>query len=310
MKTNTDKQSMGGAGERKAAALLTMAVCAQTSHGTLDEDGGKVDLKLSFRSALLPASVITAHCQVKSGVSFRTPSSTKEVLTLTVGSETLQALADGTQPAFLAWVSPKPHARVYWQPIGPDRKLKATVKIPCGQFVTPSLRLDLSRIHAFREHRKRLPVVNLPNTPDPGIAHARDEYKKLKATPVSSPIMGEIRFTRMAWRHVTRRSRDTVKRQRSFVLLRYLRSLLSSSPNRFLIVRRPRERFGGRTRETREVILWYYQAINESGRPCDVLVRLIECVEYPSNWSRYGLAPSDVTVSTTVKSWWYKPSKP
>jgi hypothetical protein len=310
MTTETDKQATGGAGERKAAALLTMAVCAQTSHGTMSEDGGKVDLKLSFRSHLRPSSVITAHCQVKSGESFRAHTSTNELLKLTVDSETLDALAEGTQPAFVAWVSPRPHGRIYWQSVQSRRKQKTVLTVPPYQFVTPSLRLDLSRVHAFRSCPAGFPVINLPANFDDDLKRARTHYKDLKAEPVTSPVVGEMRFTRKGWRHVTRRSRDTAKTLRSFRLLPYLRALLRTSPNRFLVVRNKPERIGTRTRETREVIIWFREVIKDNGKPCDVLMRLDERVEYPTKWSRDGLAPSEVEVTTTVKSWWYKPSKP
>lgn len=310
MTTETDKQAIGGSGERKAAALLTMAVCAQTSHGTMTEDGGKVDLKLSFRSYLRPSSIITAHCQVKAGKSYRAKTSTKQLLKITVDSETLDALAEGSQPAFVAWVSPKPHGRIYWQSVQPGRRQKVTLSVPPNQFVTPSLRLDLSRVHAFRSRPSGYPVINLPVNTDDKLKRARTLYKTLKAEPVTSPVIGEIRFTRKGWRHVTRRSRDTAKTLRSFRLLPYLQLLLTSSPDRYLVVRNEPECIGTRTRETREIILWFHEAIKDNGIPCDVLMRLDERIEYPTKWSRDGLAPSDVEVITTVKSWWYKPSNP
>jgi hypothetical protein len=309
MKSNISKQETGGAGERRAAALLTIAVCAQTSHGTMAEDGGKVDLKLSFRSVLCPDSVITAHCQVKSGPSFRVACSKEGELALSVDSETLSALAEGTQPALLAWVSPKPLGRVYWQVIPVVRKLKATVKIPKCQFVTPAMRIDLSRVHAFRSSQSRSPVINLPSLPDRSISTARDGYKELKECPVKSPIMGNILFTRSGWRHVTRASRSKQRRQNSFELIPYLRTLLRTSPDRLQVVKQAPEVMGSQTQETREVILSYKKAIKKSEVYHDVLIRLIERINYPRNWERFGVSPSEVSVSVSAKSWWCKPSK-
>jgi len=253
--------------------------------------------------------MITAHCQVKSGESYRAKSSTKRLLKLTVDSETLDALAEGSQPAFVAWVSPKPHGRVYWQSVTPGRKLKAVLGVPPTQFVTPSLRLDLSRIHAFRSRSQGRPEINLPVKGDDTLSQAKMDYKALKAAPVVSPVIGEVRFTRKGWRHVTRRSRDTAKTHRSFRLLPYLRNLLTKVPDRYLIERKEPERVGVRTRESREVILWFFKAIKDDGVLYDVLIRLDERIEYPTKWSRDGLTLSEVEVITTVKSWWYKPSK-
>ena len=61
----------GAAGGRRAAAMLGVALCAETAHSTMDEEGAKVDLKVSMRHPFFESTVITVHCQVKSGKSYR-----------------------------------------------------------------------------------------------------------------------------------------------------------------------------------------------------------------------------------------------
>ena len=72
----------GAAGARRAAALLSTAVCAEIAHTTMDEDGAKVDLKIGLRHAQHPKTLITVHCQVKSGNSYCAQSSTRDEVVL------------------------------------------------------------------------------------------------------------------------------------------------------------------------------------------------------------------------------------
>ena len=55
----------GSAGARRAAALLSVAMCAEAAHATMDEEGAKVDLKLGLRHAHIKGTLLTVHCQVK-----------------------------------------------------------------------------------------------------------------------------------------------------------------------------------------------------------------------------------------------------
>src|SRR5947207_3694902 len=111
----------GAAGARRAAALLGIAACAETTHTTLSEEAAKVDMKLSFRHAFRPDVLLTVHAQVKSGRSYRSNSSTASALVLTVDPATLASLAGTATPGLVLWVPPQPMDRIYWHASDPRR---------------------------------------------------------------------------------------------------------------------------------------------------------------------------------------------
>jgi len=45
----------GAAGARRAAAILAIAACAETTSGSFSEDTAKIDVKLSFRNTFEPS---------------------------------------------------------------------------------------------------------------------------------------------------------------------------------------------------------------------------------------------------------------
>ena len=79
----------------------------------MEEEGAKVDLKLSLRHAHLDGTLLTVHCQVKSGPSYRAALQNR-LITLKVDRDTISALSQGSLPALLLWVPNKPSSRAYW----------------------------------------------------------------------------------------------------------------------------------------------------------------------------------------------------
>src|SRR5579862_9675652 len=118
----------GGAGARRASALLGIALCAETTNTTLEEDAAKVDLKLSFRHAYERAKLLGFHAQVKTGSSYRASSSTRSTLTLKIDHDTLMALSGAGTPGLIIWVPPAPSDRLYWYATDPRRTLKTPVQ--------------------------------------------------------------------------------------------------------------------------------------------------------------------------------------
>jgi hypothetical protein len=302
----------GDAGARTAAATLAIALCAETTHSTLSEDWAKVDLKIGVRSALQSSSQLTIHCQVKSGKSFRADSTTAKTITLqNIDEATISSLQEGTQPALLVWVPPPPSIRVYWRIIKPKGAQRKPIRIARENYVTPSLRFDLSRYSAYLKSNSGFPRIELPtrNPEEPLLQQARGHYKQLKSEPVYLPLVGKVEVTRLGWRHITRGSRSSTKRERSLRMIPYLRHILGYMPTRYLTANKSITKYGSEFHESRHLIFWYKDALIVDGVACTALVRIREDFLYPTRWNRFRLGVNDVTQKSTILGWWYKPTK-
>jgi hypothetical protein len=296
----------GAAGGRKAAAILCIAVCAETSFATMDEDSAKVDLKISFRHPFTQSTLITAHCQVKAGASFRYISTNKDVITLkNIDTETINSLSQGTHPAMLLWVPTQPWKKIYWHIFHYKRFEKTPIKIPIMNTITPSLRYDLLKAHEISANSVR-PRQHEVSTKGDAMKRARQAYKTLKNRKHIHPLVGEIKITRFAWRHVTRASRTKSRIEASLRVLPHMEEFLNRKPARYLVTAKKTHRSGSKVIETREIIFWYPNAIILQGQQKVLLIRVREEIMYPSNWIDYPLSVSDVSQKATLVSWWCK----
>ncbi len=301
----------GAAGGRRAASLLSMAVCAEVAHATLEEEGAKVDLKATFRHAYHPTTLVTAHAQVKSGPSYRAESSSGETITLqNISRDTLLSLRMGTQPALLLWVPPVPSSRVYYYMTRGRGKYRTPIRIPRSHYITPALRYDLSKSCAFfaaSSGGKRLDVAAADKRAR--VTTARTAYAGLKVGVWNHPLCGRLFITRRAWRHVTRRSRPMRRREASLRVTAYLDRFVSEMPTRYVVANISARQCGSRTVETRELVFWYERALRVDGVIKTLLLRVREEISYPSEWWRYPLGVGDVSQKATLTSWWCKDAR-
>jgi hypothetical protein len=248
----------GEAGERRAAAVLSTALCAEVCHGSLREDYAKVDLKFTFRNVFYPTSLVTVHCQVKSGQSyFSFGENTRGggVFCGSIDRGTIEALNKGSQPALYVWVPPPNISReVFWHLVKPRAFIKSMVKLPRSNYVRPSLRVDLSREHAYFNCKRGFRRLRLREINDDLKFVAKAAYAELKKEPITTPCCGLVYVTRRGWRRITRNSQPAQWREHSFRLIPYLRQILSQPPSRYVIVRTVVKKAGKFTHESREVV--------------------------------------------------------
>lgn len=302
----------GPAGERYAAAILACALCAQASNTTLQEDGKKLDLKISLLNTFsLHRSVITVHGQIKHGPSFARQAGEKITLQ-NIGDKTIPTLQAGSQPALLIWVPSWPDRKVYWHVVRPKGKHRNPIKIARKEYVTPGLRFELCRVANFERRSLRYPCLEIPAVVKNDLtvrASAKKHYAALKAAALNNPLLGGIEVTRFAWRHITRRSRLVSRRQRSFHVLKYLKSFLCHVPTRYLVDRGGVFPRNNKLVERNEIVFWYRHALRIGSETQTLLVRFVEEIEYPENWTERPLSDSEVFHKVTLMSWWFKPEK-
>ena len=305
----------GDAGARRAAAIVGIAIGGETSPGSLAEDAGKVDIKLSFRHPHEKATQLTVHCQVKAGASFRSGEEGPRITLRNIDAETMESLRAGTQPALLLWVPPVPSEKIYWHIVRPRGSKSRPIRIQLHQQVTPVLRYDLAIEHSLRSntnpygsHQLRAGSDAIVSVADerPVRLKARKSYRKLSASRPRNPIFGEVRVSRRAWRHVTRRTRSIPRRQISLTVAPYLKHFLDRTPSRIAMswpAHYPEDR---RTVIVREFVLFYRNAFQLGASRYDLIARLEEQISFPTQWSRRPLGVRDVKQSATLISWWAK----
>lgn len=304
--TNTD----GAAAARYASGLLGIATCAETTATTMAEDAGKVDVKFSFRHIVASRKLITAHAQVKAGPSYRRDSSDTQFLTLGIDKETLQALSGTGMPGLVIWVPPPPMDRLYWYATHPRSPLKTPVKIRRTQYLRPSLRYDLSRLYDYASWSRRCikqTVATLPSTQV--MPKAKKAYKALQEDKWLNPLVGPLQVTRLAWRHITRRSKSVARRTLSLRIVPYLKAFLASPPDRYTSNFVGLKVNASRTTEIRYLMCWYRQALTIDGASHSLLVRIREEITYPTEWARRPLSAAEIQQVATLAAWWCKRDK-
>jgi len=298
---NTD----GAAAARYAAGILGVATCAETTATTMYEDAAKVDIKLSFRHIAQPAKLITAHAQVKAGPSYRRSSDSGDI-TLSIDGKTLHALSGTGMPGIVVWVPPPPMNRLYWYVTDPRRPLATPTKVPKTQYVRPSLRYDLTRLYDYASWTRRHTKQTIAPLGSRVVLKAKEAYKKLKEQEWSNPLVGQLQVTRLAWRHITRRSKSEVRRTLSLRAVPYLKSFLGTPPDRYTCNFVALEVHGKVTKETRHLMCWYREALVIDGASHSLLVRIKEEITYPTDWISKPLSARDIKQEARLASWWCK----
>ena len=120
------------------------------------------------------------------------------------------------------------------------------------------------------------------------------------------PLVGTLKATRLAWRHVTRRSKSQSRRAEALRIAPYLGTFLSKVPDRFLCERTQPQQIGSRMVETRFVLCWYRGALTLNGQAYTLVVRIREVISYPAKWESQPLLVTDIRQDATLASWWCK----
>jgi hypothetical protein len=303
-----DIKADGAAGARRASAILGIAACAETTAGSFAEDAAKVDVRFSFRNAFAPKNLITLHAQIKSGKSYKAASSTSETITLqNIDSDTINALTGLQVPGLLIWVPPKPLDRIYWYASHPRTRPNSPLKLDTHQYVRPSIRYDLSRLSIHSSYSSRNPNLTVATPSESLIMNrAKLAYKSLKSANWEHPLVGNLIISRLAWRHVTRRSKTKKQRNLRLLATPYLRAFLDKPPDRFV---RDQDRVikgARRTVDIRYILCWYRSVLTISGEAYSLLLRIRERISYPNSWLEQPLSVDDVEQEATLVSWWCK----
>ena len=295
----------GAAGARRASALLTIAVCAETSYATMMEEGAKIDLLVQFRDAFTRKHLLSCQCQVKSGPSYLSTSKKKR-FALTIDKETVNALRATTGPGLLIWVPNLPSRRVHWHVISPHGPVRTPLVLSHDRVITPALRYELTRAAIagrWTQPTHRLDVANRSATV--AKLRARDAYGELQKT-WTHPLVGDFMVSRFGWRHITGRARPRAHREQSLLVAPYLAQFLELAPQRYISQIVHTTTIHGRVLEERHIVCWYRGALRISGIAHSLALRFEEEISYPTDWETRPLGDRHVQQRARLAGWWTK----
>jgi hypothetical protein len=273
----------------------------------MEEDCAKVDIKFSFRHAIDSQRLITFHAQIKAGPSYKQRSSNSKHLVLGIDKATISALSGTGMPGLLIWVPPPPMDRLYWHAADPRNRVKTPICIHRNQFIRPSLRYDLSRIYDYSSFSTGHPQLTVRAVdPANAISDAKKAYKELRSLKPKNSLIGDICVTRLGWRHVTRRSKSTARRELSLRVVPYLKHFLVKRPARYACSYCDIQVVGGWATESRFLLCWYRKALIIDGKSYTLLIRIKEEIQYPAKWRDRPLSKDKVLQAATLASWWCK----
>lgn len=298
------KSADGPAGARRAAALVGIACCAETATSTMSEDAAKVDITFSFRDAFTNA-LITVHAQVKSGRSYL-KGRTHNKLKLGIDKATINALNNGGTPGLLLWVPPKPQRDIFWYYTDPRAPLPPYVAVPLENSIRPSIRYDLTRAHAYGTWQRKSPQQTVATPASIDIRSIRHKYAELSQKIWPHPLVGNLRLSRYAWRHITRRSKTKAARDLALTISRHLGPFLTTKPDRYYRADSKIAVNGRQTTETRHILCWYRNALRIGNRNYTLVLRVREIIKYPTDWQHLPLAHDEIKQEAILASWWCK----
>jgi hypothetical protein len=307
MTTAKQTQTDGSAAARFVAAQLGIATFGETTAATLAEDWAKVDVKFSFKHAIISDKLVTFHAQIKAGPSYKQPSSNSRHLVLGIDKATISALSGAGNPGLLIWVPPPPMDRIYWHAADSRNQIKTPICIQRNQYIRPSLRYDLSRIHNYASFSLGYPQLSIRSDKTTNITNdAKKAYKELRSLKPYNTLIGHIRVTRLGWRHVTRRSKTTSRRELSLRVVPYLKHFLDKRPERYACNCCDIQVVGKWATESRFLLCWYRKALHIDGKSYTLLIRIKEEIQYPARWKDSPLGKDKVRQTATLASWWCK----
>jgi hypothetical protein len=276
----------GKSAERYFAANLTITLNSRVFWATRTEDDSKVDLVTVISHPWLDNHVDVLFTQVKSGNSF----CKVEKGQLIVEKQKFTNLLNRNHNTLVCW-SLVNSDTLYWFIIKANAKYFRN-KYNQNHKLTPITRFDISRILTsfnntnggkglafsfgnidFLENRKA----------------AKNIYNILKTKTILNPIFGQIEFSRLGWRHVTRKDRLNCYKTNTFDIMPILEKILQRTPSKHICYKSDFLDDNESNYRICEYILTYndvqsFDKKNNTRIETDVYVKVLEFSGYSKKW--------------------------
>ena len=283
-----------------------MAIGAEISWGSRNEDGRKIDLICSYDHPWFEKERFIFLVQVKSGDSygeklsdgFRLKKPAKDAAKLT------------THPICVIWVD-RDSGNSYWAYIHPGTEGKSQ-NYGNNHLVAPTIRYDMVRCQAQFLPRKKGGAGIIINEKNSDLATIRKKaltkYKSYQASGLFIPNLGQIEVTRVAWRHMFRKTRASKNKAKSLITIQYLDKIVCDIPTETYICKCEFSEQAGYNYRTSEYILTYkdVKTQNTSLEKVKVIVRIIEVIRWPKDWNKNSTLKQFVERRNVLLSCYYK----
>jgi hypothetical protein len=298
----------GKSTERFFAANLTITLNARVFWATRTEDDSKVDLVTVMSHPWENNQVDVLFTQVKSGNTFCNISEGQ----LKVKKKQFNKLLNRNHNTLVCW-SLVDKETPYWFIIKANAKyFRTTYKQ--NHKLTPVTRFDISRIlTSYNNTNGGKGLTFLVD--DKKFLEKRETakgiYKKLKLKTIICPLLGKIEFSRLGWRHITRKERLNSYKNNSFDILPLLHKILERTPSKHICHKSDFWNDDENEYRVCEYILTYNdvqcQVKNDKKTlETDVYVKVLEYTSYKKRWREAANFSTDINRRVVFKSVYYK----
>ncbi len=295
----------GNDAEILVASMLISALNAEVKWGSRNEDGGKIDLLLSFDHPWESRDRTLLMVQVKSGASYG--QTTTEGFKLY--KRTFVEVNRSINNIMLIWLD-QHTAECWWAYIRAGQNAKIT-NYGANHLVTPAVRFEIARYMATgytanTSGAKGIIIDTLGRTTPIKELRAVVKPRYRGIGTVKNPLVGEIAFTKLGWTYMFRESRRKTYKKQSSILIPYLKTLIKRIPSKYWVhsyKTYQREDFEFRQYE---YVFQYLNVITNTGVRLKIIVRIIEETGYPKNWRAETLLSQKIVRKVVFKSCHYK----
>lgn len=299
----------GNDAETYSASLLLMAVGAEISWGSRNEDSRKIDLICSYDHPWYDKERLIFLIQVKSGASFG--EKLKNGFKLSSSAKKLAQRT--THPICLVWVDRKTNSP-FWAYVHPNTDSKSQV-YGNNHRVTPPMRFDIARCQAQHLKVKKggmgIIFTEVGTTISAKRQKAEMKYKRYQKTGIVCPCLGKIEFTRIGWRHMFRKTRSATYKDKSLTTINYLENILADLPNEIYVSKSAFKTVSDFEYRNSEYVLTYedmqyFDKSTSTKSKIKVVVRVAEEVRWPTNWTSNSTLSQQVDRRVVILSCYYK----
>lgn len=305
----------GKSAERYIAATLTISLNARIFWATRTEDDSKVDLISVLTHPWFENRVEVVFTQVKSGASFCKVENGKLIVT----KEKFNNLLLRNHHTLICWTLVDDDTP-YWFLIRANSKFFRT-EYSTNHLISPASRFDIVRIltstmtkdggkgiiFSRKNERQEYDFSEFKALRD----NAKVMYNVLKNTEVVNPLFGQIDFTRLGWRHITRESRLNIFKTATYEIMSVIQNLLSKTPTKHFTHNTLRNEDSQNSYRASEYILEYKNVLcfdkeTQQTIAVNVYVKLLEFIGYSVKWRANAISSNDVERRVVFKSIYYK----
>lgn len=301
--------SNGNDAEMLAASLLIMAMGTEITWGSRNEDGRKIDVIGSYDHPWFSDERLIFFVQVKSGGSF----GEKEDNGFKLKTKAKDLAKRTTHPICIVWVDRKSN-QSFWAYVHPSTESKVQ-HYGNSHKVLPTMRYDLARCQSqFLPMKKGGGGIIINERDEDTFSVVRKnalmKYKSYKGEGIFCPSFGNVEITRIGWRHMFRKTRKSINKHKSCIIINYLDKILGDIPSDIYMSKCDFFESNDCEYRNSEYVL-IYDNIKKQGeanslKSIKTVIRIIEEIRWPLNWSNNSTLTQLIERRVVLLSCYYK----